>query len=424
MKLQSSPAAACVLLLVVIAPGAYAIRPNGLRTLQQVTVAIAAAPCSNAQSPVAPLSSGNRWTAQMSGQKNIAPNTTGVAMPAPGPARGTFDLIVDETGQRASWKLTLCDFPQYIASHLHSGSANADYPPPLIPLEPYGKPTDPLAPPALLPQLCPPINVVGCSYTKEGTFLASDIIPLVGRQPLGDPEVPTITSWDQFLSALKDGKIYVNVHSLQMPAGLIRGNLESAGSVGGGSSSTTGSGNNSSNDADSGASEDSNDSGDSSASAASGRRLFQGTVTDSSTGTTTTSPTTDANSSPDTDTTSTTGSSGDTAGTTTATTTGTTDTTDTGTAGTSGSTVECTEDSGDGTSATASVGCSGANNADAGAGVTQSNVGSDDATANAVGTSTDGTATGTASGSTSTSSGDSSGTSSGSGDGSGTGASG
>lgn len=48
------------------------------------------------------------------------------APPLPPPlnaARGSFDLVVDESGQQASWTLQLCDVPQYIASHLHSVSS-------------------------------------------------------------------------------------------------------------------------------------------------------------------------------------------------------------------------------------------------------------------------------------------------------------
>lgn len=78
------------------------------------------------------------------------------------------------------------------------GSVSADYPPPLIPLEPYDKPTDPFGPPALLPQLCPPVDIVGCTYNKQGSFQASDIIPLPGRA--GDPEVPAVNNWDDFLA--------------------------------------------------------------------------------------------------------------------------------------------------------------------------------------------------------------------------------
>lgn len=150
----------------------------------------------------------------------------------PGPPRGTIHLIVDETGEKASWTFTLCDFPQYIASHFHTGSSIADYPPPLIPTEPYGRPSNPFAPPELLPRLCPAITVKGCSYTKSGSFTSADITPLPGREPQGDFEVPAVYNWSDFLEALRAGKIYFNVHSLQMPAGLIRGNLEAASSSG------------------------------------------------------------------------------------------------------------------------------------------------------------------------------------------------
>jgi hypothetical protein len=42
------------------------------------------APCSNNASPVAPLSSGSKWRADLSGDKNIKPNTTGVLPWIPG----------------------------------------------------------------------------------------------------------------------------------------------------------------------------------------------------------------------------------------------------------------------------------------------------------------------------------------------------
>eukprot|EP00878_Enallax_costatus_P026851 GHUV01028855.1.p1 GENE.GHUV01028855.1~~GHUV01028855.1.p1 ORF type:complete len:219 (+),score=45.27 GHUV01028855.1:2-658(+) len=183
--------------------------------------------CSNARSVPIKLASGtgSRWRGDMSGTKNIKPNTTGVAAPMPGPPKGTFEVTIDEVGQKATWTLTLCDVPQYIASHLHSGSPKADYPPPLVPLEPFVKPANPFGPPTSLPLLCPPVDIVGCSYTKTGSFIAADITPLPGKEPQGDKEVPKVANWSDFLKALKAGDIYVNVHSLKMPAGLIRANL-------------------------------------------------------------------------------------------------------------------------------------------------------------------------------------------------------
>jgi hypothetical protein len=44
---------------------------------------------------------------------------TGVATPMPGAPRGTYTLVVDESGKKASWILELCDVPEYVASHLH-----------------------------------------------------------------------------------------------------------------------------------------------------------------------------------------------------------------------------------------------------------------------------------------------------------------
>lgn len=44
-------------------------------------------------------------------------------MPLNGPASGKYDLTVDEEGEQASWTRQLCDIPDYVASHLHSVSA-------------------------------------------------------------------------------------------------------------------------------------------------------------------------------------------------------------------------------------------------------------------------------------------------------------
>lgn len=94
-----------------------------------------------------------------------------------------------------------------------------------MPLEPLDKPANPFAPPTALP-LIAPVDIVGCTYSKTASFGPSDIIPLPGRPK--DSEVPAVTNWEQFLAALQAGKLYVNVHSDIMPAGLIRGNLEKA----------------------------------------------------------------------------------------------------------------------------------------------------------------------------------------------------
>lgn len=56
---------------------------------------------------------------------------------------------------------------------------------------------------------------------------SADIVPLPGRP--NDPEVPAVKCWEDFLSALKAGNIYANIHSVSYPAGVIRGNLMPAG---------------------------------------------------------------------------------------------------------------------------------------------------------------------------------------------------
>jgi hypothetical protein len=99
----------------------------------------------------------------------------------------------------------------------------------------------------LLPQLCPLLDVKGCTYTARGSLKSSDIAPLLGREPAGDTEAPSVTDWPSFLHALRAGNIYVNVHSKAAPAGLMRGNLardapEGGPGGSGGSDGTAGSG--------------------------------------------------------------------------------------------------------------------------------------------------------------------------------------
>jgi hypothetical protein len=73
--------------------------------------------------------------------------------------------------------------------------------------------------------MCSPVNIKGCSYVAKGSFSDADIIPLLGREPQGDNEAPSVTNFSDFVRVLKDGKIYINVHSKVAPVGLMRGNL-------------------------------------------------------------------------------------------------------------------------------------------------------------------------------------------------------
>lgn len=46
--------------------------------------------------------------------------------------------------------------------------------PPLVPLEPYAKLSDPNINADEYPQLCPARDANGCSYTVKGSFVAAD----------------------------------------------------------------------------------------------------------------------------------------------------------------------------------------------------------------------------------------------------------
>ena len=117
------------------------------------------------------------------------------------------------------------------------GSPRADYPPPLVPLDPVAKPADPFGPPTALPRVGPS-NITGCDYAISNNFTATDVIPLPGR----DAQVPKVTTWAEFVNVLQAGNLYVNVHNTQVPAGIIRGHLVSIAAGGSGTAGTTGTG--------------------------------------------------------------------------------------------------------------------------------------------------------------------------------------
>jgi hypothetical protein len=162
-----------------------------------------------------------------------------------------------------------------------------DYPPPLVPLEPPTRPSNPLALPNQLPSLPPQVfyacrqSKVRARHTRRGTraggqraarprnldaggsdhvyfrlkdggqrlplfgnlaapptrnpslhreqpqgsFTEADIIALPGS-PL--PTVDPVQGWGEFTEKLRKGELYVNAHSVAHPTGEARGNLYSA----------------------------------------------------------------------------------------------------------------------------------------------------------------------------------------------------
>lgn len=58
----------------------------------------------------------------------------------------------------------------------------------------------------------------------QGNFTAADFVPLPPNYK-GLPTVGPVTNHSQFMSKLRAGEIYVNVHSVRLPAGEARGNF-------------------------------------------------------------------------------------------------------------------------------------------------------------------------------------------------------
>lgn len=61
----------------------------------------------------------------------------------------------------------------------------------------------------------------------QGTFTAADFVPLPPSVLLlGLSTVEAVTTFPQFVSKLKAGEIYANVHSVRLAAGEARGNFQ------------------------------------------------------------------------------------------------------------------------------------------------------------------------------------------------------
>lgn len=100
--------------------------------------------------------SGGQFHATLSGDK-VVPAKIDTA------ATGHAWACLTHDKQTLVTHLVLCSLSNYVASHYHFGGPSIDLPPPLLALEPSQKPSDPLAPPAELPQLSPPLDIGGGS---------------------------------------------------------------------------------------------------------------------------------------------------------------------------------------------------------------------------------------------------------------------
>lgn len=132
----------------------------------------------------------SEWQAELAGENEVPP--------AESTATGTFTATFDEEAETLEWSLSAPDATGVTAAHLHSGAAGTNGP---IVLPLFAAPED------------APVNSLDESGTTD---VAAELIgPFEG-------------DFAGFVAALEAGEIYVNVHTVDNPAGEIRAQVESA----------------------------------------------------------------------------------------------------------------------------------------------------------------------------------------------------
>ena len=127
----------------------------------------------------------------LSGSQQVPPVTTEAF------GRATVRLI--DNGTAISFRVTVCNILDVIASHIHVGPAGTNGKV-IIPF--FGGQTV--------------SSPHGCVTLASGIRTAAD---------LNTKADPSITSWSDFVNALLAGNTYVNVHTTANPGGEIRGQL-------------------------------------------------------------------------------------------------------------------------------------------------------------------------------------------------------
>jgi len=135
------------------------------------------------------------FTAPLSGRYEIPPNDsqgTGVAI---------FHL--DKEGTALDYKLNVANLDGITQSHIHCGAADVNGP--------------------VVAFLFGPAGGVSSNGTlAEGTVTAADII----ARP-DSPECPGgLANFDELIAKMRAGETYVNVHTLLLPPGEIRGQIK------------------------------------------------------------------------------------------------------------------------------------------------------------------------------------------------------
>lgn len=142
-----------------------------------------------AQTPT-PAPGTSQWKATLNGANEVPANNS--------TATGEFTATLDETNDSLSWVLNVPNITNATAAHLHQGAAGSNGP-------------------VVLSLFTPPLNQT--SANSINTSSVSREFNLTG---------PLAGDWDAFVTALKAGNIYVNVHTTANPNGEIRGQVVSA----------------------------------------------------------------------------------------------------------------------------------------------------------------------------------------------------
>lgn len=137
---------------------------------------------------------GNMFKATLAGSKEVPPVSTS--------ATGYAEFDVNESMTQLQYELNVQNGMNLTAGHIHCGLPGQNGPV-VIGLFNFASPQ------------------TSTEYIKAGTVNASDILP--AGQSCSDE----IEDFADFLDAMEDGELYVNVHSSEHPNGLIRGQIHS-----------------------------------------------------------------------------------------------------------------------------------------------------------------------------------------------------
>lgn len=169
-------------------------RPTIMFLLSLTLVASTTGACSGGQANLSLLGT----TTSTNFAAHLSSTPTGAETPATGEA--TF--VVSTDGKRIQYRLVVDNVDNVTMAHIHQGQAGQEGPI-LVWLYPPSGP--------------PPKEIPGTysGVLAESTFTESDLVGPLQGQPLS-----------ALVEAMQKGDTYVNVHTVQYPAGAIAGQIE------------------------------------------------------------------------------------------------------------------------------------------------------------------------------------------------------